>query len=137
MMNPYKTCRDCIHEKICKYADKKISTGTSVREIIHECKDYKPIVDVAEVNQRKLIYFGNYLKYKDGDEEKAKELLKKQLHGLIDGLCERDDFWIKVEGDASGKDLLGQTNSIAWKIVVPHMEDKDWLNNKTGEEDNK
>lgn len=35
-------CKNCFHEKICKYADEKISAGITVREIVHECIDYCP-----------------------------------------------------------------------------------------------
>lgn len=70
-----------------------------------------------------MAMFGSYLKYEDGEEERAKEVLKQQLHSFIDSLCEKDDFWIKKERDKSGKDLLRQTNTIAWKINMPHMKD--------------
>lgn len=42
-------CKDCIHEKVCKFASVRVSVGTTVREIIHECSDYTPTADVAEV----------------------------------------------------------------------------------------
>ncbi len=67
--------------------------------------------------------FGSYIRYRDGDEEKAKKVLKLQLHSFIDSLCEKDDFWLKVERDKSGEDLLRLTNQIGWKIDVPHMKD--------------
>ena len=57
-------------------------------------------------------------------EDEAKELLKKELHNLIDELCERDDFWIKKERDRTGNDILNQANTIAWKIAIPQMNDE-------------
>lgn len=66
--------------------------------------------------------YGSYLKYEDGDEERAKELLKRQLHSLIDKLCEDEDFWIKKERDCTGKDPLRLANTVGWKIAVPQIE---------------
>ena len=73
-----------------------------------------------------MVEYGSYLKYKDGDEEKAKRLLKKQLHELIDCLCENEDFWIKQERDRTGKDLLRRANTIGWKIAIPSNNFKGW-----------
>lgn len=72
-----------------------------------------------------MIQFGNWTYYKDGDEEGAKERLKKEMHDLIDTLCEKDDFWIKVERDKSGKDILRNENTLAWKIAIPQMKNGD------------
>ena len=45
----YKTCETCIHNRICKYADEKVSLGTTVREIMHRCVDYKNKADFVNV----------------------------------------------------------------------------------------
>ena len=71
-----------------------------------------------------MIIRGGYKKYEDRCEAEAKEILKNELHNLIDELCERDDFWIKTERDRTGEDILRQENTIGWKITIPHMEDK-------------
>ena len=42
-------CKNCFHEKVCKYVDEKVSSGTTVKELIHECVDFAPAADVAEV----------------------------------------------------------------------------------------
>jgi hypothetical protein len=42
-------CKNCIHEKVCKYTNEKISIGTTVGETMHECKDYTSTADVVEV----------------------------------------------------------------------------------------
>lgn len=69
--------------------------------------------------------YGEWTDYEDGDKEKAKQRLKELLHTLIDELCEKDDFWIDCERDKTGKNILRQSNTIAWKIAIPHMEQKD------------
>ena len=66
---------------------------------------------------------GEWTSYLDGGEEKAKEILKKHLHEFIDELCEKDEFWINVKRDESGKDLLRQENTIGWKIAIPHLKE--------------
>lgn len=66
-----------------------------------------------------MLIYGEYEKYEDGCEAEAKERLKKSLHNFIDEMCERDDFWIKKERDKTGKDILRQENTIAWKIAIP------------------
>ena len=67
---------------------------------------------------------GAYEKYKDGEEDQAKENLKKGLHDFIDKLCEKDEFWIKQERDKSGIDILRQENTIGWKIAILHLSDE-------------
>ena len=46
-------CKKCIHEKVCKYHDEKVSLGISVKEIGHECVDYVDKADVVEVKHGK------------------------------------------------------------------------------------
>lgn len=130
-------CKTCVHEKVCKYKDEKISIGITVGEITHECKDYKTTSDAGVVKREEMVEFGSYLRYESGEEEEAKKLLKRQLHGVIDFLCEDEDFWIRNDSDYRGGDLFKQKDTIAWKIAVPHMEPKDWINKKSGEEDGK
>ena len=72
-----------------------------------------------------MVICGDYVKYADGCEEQAKEYLKAELHAFIDELCEKDDFLIKHERDKTGKDPLRQSNTLAWKIAIPHMERKE------------
>lgn len=64
----YKTCNDCIHACVCKYKDEKVSLGTTVGEILHDCKnfksnkDFKSHKDFAEVvrcNDCKFFYVNN------------------------------------------------------------------------------
>ena len=70
-----------------------------------------------------MILYGDYVKYEDGvSEDELKKILKKQMYSLIDILCEKEGFFIKVERDKTGKDLLRQSNTMGWKIAVPHME---------------
>lgn len=69
--------------------------------------------------------FGDYVKYDDGCEEQAKEYLKAGLHEFIDKLCEDDSFFIKCERDKTGKDILRKSNTLGWKITIPHMERKE------------
>ena len=33
-------CKNCIHKNVCKYTDVTISFDTTVKDLIHECKDY-------------------------------------------------------------------------------------------------
>lgn len=68
---------------------------------------------------------GHFIRYPDGHEEQAKEILNKQLHGFIDELCEKEDFWLKCERDKTGKDLLKRSNTLGWKITIPHMQEED------------
>ena len=42
-------CKNCFHQKVCKYKTEKISAGTTVQETIHKCVDYTPTADVADV----------------------------------------------------------------------------------------
>lgn len=38
-----KECINCIHKNVCKFAEENVAAGTKVREIMHECKDFKAI----------------------------------------------------------------------------------------------
>ena len=84
-----------------------------------------PLVAAKIGSEAQMAVYGSYLRYNDGEEEWAKEALKKQLHSFIDSLCEKDDFWIKQEMDKSGKDPLNDINRIGWKITIPHMKSED------------
>lgn len=42
-------CKDCLHEKVCKFADEKVSIATTVKETVHDCKDFKNKADFVEV----------------------------------------------------------------------------------------
>lgn len=35
-----KRCIDCLHYEVCKYKDQKVSIGTKVENLIHECKNF-------------------------------------------------------------------------------------------------
>lgn len=70
-----------------------------------------------------MILLGDYTKYEDGCEEKAKEVIRKQLHELADALVDVEGFLIVKERDKSGKYLLRQENTMGWKIAIPHMEE--------------
>ena len=67
-----------------------------------------------------MVIYGEYKEYADGCEAEAKERCKKDLHNLIDELCERDDFWIKKEIPS-----VAYENTIGWKIAIPHMKNND------------
>lgn len=69
--------------------------------------------------------YGECIWYEDGDKEKAKQRLKASLHDFVDELCENEDFWLVHERDKTGKDLLRLSNAIGWKIIIPHMEQKE------------
>lgn len=69
-----------------------------------------------------MLIFGGYAVVPFSGEEKPKEELRKQIHSLIDQLCDRDDFWIRGVGYA-----LGPAHTIGWKIAIPHMEEtEEW-----------
>ena len=42
-------CKNCLHEKVCKFADEKVSIATTVKETIHDCKDFQNKADFVEV----------------------------------------------------------------------------------------
>ena len=42
-------CKNCISENVCKYKDEKVSLGTTVKETVHNCKDFKDKSNFAEV----------------------------------------------------------------------------------------
>ena len=42
-------CKNCIGENVCKYKDETVSLGTTVKETIHDCKDFKDKADFVEV----------------------------------------------------------------------------------------
>lgn len=44
-----KTCKDCVHYDVCKYKDEKVSLGITVKETMHNCKDFKNKADFVEV----------------------------------------------------------------------------------------
>lgn len=39
-MDVEKRCINCLHYDVCKYKDQKVSIGTKVEDLIHECKDF-------------------------------------------------------------------------------------------------
>ena len=41
-------CKNCISENVCKYKDKYINKGIAVKDIIHDCKDFKNKTDYME-----------------------------------------------------------------------------------------
>ena len=42
-------CKNCISENVCKYKDENVSLGTTVKETIHDCKDFKNKADFVGV----------------------------------------------------------------------------------------
>lgn len=48
-------CKNCFHQKVCKYKTEKISAGTTVQETIHECVDYTPTADVVEARHEEWV----------------------------------------------------------------------------------
>lgn len=88
-------------------------------------KGSSPLVTANKEVKHSMVMFGDYVKYADGCEEQAKEHLKAELHAFIDKLCDDESFFIKCERDKTGKDILRQSNTLAWKIAIPHMERKD------------
>jgi hypothetical protein len=42
-------CKNCISENVCKYKDETVSLGITVKETIHDCKDFKNKADFVEV----------------------------------------------------------------------------------------
>ena len=34
-------CKDCIHFSVCKFADEEVCKGTKVKDLEHDCKDYR------------------------------------------------------------------------------------------------
>ena len=65
-----------------------------------------------------MAMYGGYEFTENGNEEKAKENLKKEIHEVIDKLCEIDQFWIVKEnapGIPEGEKFVG------WKIEIPQI----------------
>ena len=42
-------CINCLHEKLCKYADERVAMAIRVRDTIHECKDFRSKFDFERV----------------------------------------------------------------------------------------
>lgn len=60
----YKTCKTCIHNRVCKYADEKVSLGTTVREIMHRCVDYKNKADFVNVTRCKDCKYCEHIRFR-------------------------------------------------------------------------
>ena len=50
-----KECINCIHKNVCKFAEENVAAGTKVREIAHECKDFKAIPEYENKERCNLI----------------------------------------------------------------------------------
>lgn len=65
-----------------------------------------------------MAMYGGYEFTENGCEETAKEKLKKEIHKVIDKLCEIDQFWIvkeNVPGVPPGE------KAVIWKIDIPQI----------------
>lgn len=82
-------CKNCIHQKVCKFADQNISVGTKVRETIHGCSDYKAIEDVVEVETIKAWLYEMAIN-NAGDFSNACEEIISRLYGLRKFAKERE-----------------------------------------------
>lgn len=75
-----------------------------------------------------MVTFGGYRLYDDEEkhlEDAFKEQLKQEMHAMIDEQFDKDDFWIRVESDPTGKDALRSQNSIGWKITIHQQGEND------------
>lgn len=67
-----------------------------------------------------MAMYGGYEFTENGNEEKAKEKLKKEIHKAIDKLCEIDQFWRRVSSSGI-KYFVLTAGMFVVGIVIPEI----------------
>lgn len=69
VMEMNNRCVNCLHRNVCKYKNEKVSLGTTIADLTHDCRDYIEQTKVKPLTFEELKEMPEFVWLEDRDKE--------------------------------------------------------------------